>query len=143
MRAKVRPFVAEESLEPEIGHHRRDQSPALQRTAALPGCGDERHELVAVDDLAALVGDDDTVGIAVERDADIGAHFAHPLAHRFGRRRAAFLVDVETVRLIADLNDLGAEFPQCGGRNLVGGAIGGIDDDPQAFEAQFLRETSA
>ena len=41
--------------------------------------------------------------------------------------RAAFLVDVEAVRLVVDGDDLGAEFPQRLGRHLVGGAVGAID----------------
>ena len=33
---------------------------------------------------AVLVGDDHPVGVAIERDADIGADFTHLLAHRPG-----------------------------------------------------------
>ena len=39
--------------------------------------GDHRQELVAVDEMAALVDDDHAIGVAVERDADIGPHFPH------------------------------------------------------------------
>ncbi len=81
--------------------------------------GDQRHQLVAVDDVALLIGDDHPVGIAIERDADVGAHLAHLLAHGLRRGRAAFLVDVEAVRLVADLHDLGAELPQRRWRHLV------------------------
>ena len=41
---------------------------------------DHRHQLVAIDDLAVFVDDDDAVGIAIERDADIGAHFVDLVA---------------------------------------------------------------
>jgi hypothetical protein len=37
----------------------------------------ERHQLVAVDNAAVLVDDHHAVGIAIERDADVGAIAVH------------------------------------------------------------------
>ena len=130
MRCSCSSDAAEEALEAEIGHHRRDDAAAGEPPALVPGLGDQRHDLVAVDDRAVLVDDDDAVGVAVERDADVGAHFMHLLLQAGRMGRAAFLVDVEAVGLDIDGDDLGAEFPQRRGRHLVGGAIGAIDDDP-------------
>src|SRR3990170_2892248 len=62
------------ALKPEIRHHRGDDTAAREPPALQPGFGDDRHELIAVDDGALLVDDDYPVGVAVERDADIGAH---------------------------------------------------------------------
>ncbi len=47
-----------------------------------------RQDLVAVDDLALLVDDDDAVGVAVERDADGGAALDDLGAHVLGVERA-------------------------------------------------------
>src|SRR3546814_15902748 len=58
------------SLEPEIGHHRRDHATALQTAVLRPGAGDHAEDLVAVDDLADLVGQDQPVGVAVERSEE-------------------------------------------------------------------------
>ena len=71
--------AAEEALEAEIGHDRRDDAAAGQPARAVPGFGDQRHQLVAVDHGAVLVDDHHPVGVAVERDADIGAHLVHLL----------------------------------------------------------------
>ncbi len=76
------------ALEPEIGHHGRDHAGALQAAVFLPAFGDDREQLVAVHDMAALVHDHDAVGVAVERDADIGAHLAH-LVRRSRRDRSS------------------------------------------------------
>ena len=95
-------------LEAEIRHDGRDHAGFRQPSVFLPALGDDREQLVAVDDVAALVDDDDTVGVAVERDADIGAHLAH-LARDGGEvGRAAFLVDVDAVGIDADGDHIGA-----------------------------------
>ena len=47
--------------------------PPAQPAVARPWTGDERHQLVAVDQLARLVDQHQPVGVAVERDADVGA----------------------------------------------------------------------
>ena len=106
----------------------------------MPALGDHGHDLVAVDDLALLVDDHHPVGVAVERDADVGAQLAHLVAERLRRGRAALVVDVVAVGLDADLDHLGAQLPQRVGRHLVAGAVGAIDDDAQAVEADVARQ---
>ena len=87
-----------------------------------------------------LVGDDQPIGVAVERDADIGATRQHLAAHLLGRQRAAFAVDVEPVGRHPEREDLGAQFPEHRRRDLVGGAVGAIDDDAQTVEPQPARK---
>ena len=55
-------------------------------------------------------------------------------------RRAAVVVDVEAVRLVADGDDLGAELPQRLRRDLVAGAVGAIDDDAQPRQRHRARQ---
>ena len=62
------------------------------------------------------------------------------LAQRLRRGRAAFLVDVDTIRLDADGDDVGAQFPQRFRHHLVAGAVGAIDHDAQAIEAEVARQ---
>ena len=42
--------------------------------------------------------------------------------------------------LDADGDHLGAELPECLGRDLVGGAVGAIDHDAHAVEAHLARQ---
>ena len=130
----------QEALETEIGHHGRDDAGLGETAVFLPALRDDRQQLVAVDDMAALVDQDDAVGVAVERDADIGAHLAHLAAQGFRRGRAAFLVDVETIGIHADRDHVGAEFPQRFRHHPVGRAVGAIDDDAQAVEREIARQ---
>ena len=49
-------------------------------------------------------------------------------------------VDVLSVRLVADDDDLGPQFLQDGWRHAVGGAVGAVDHDGDAFQGQVPRE---
>ena len=117
----------------------RDDAGLGQPAVVLQAFGDHRQQLVAVDDVAALVGDEHAVGVAVERDADIGAHLAHLAAQLLGRGRAAVAVDVEAVGLDADRDHLGAELPQRLRRHLIGGAVGAIDHDRAGRRGSWSR----
>ncbi len=68
----------EPSFEAEVGHHRGDES-AVQFTAALMIERDQRHQLITVGNPAFLIDDDDPVGVAVERQANVGAACDHCL----------------------------------------------------------------
>ena len=127
-------------LEAQIRHHRGDDAGFRQPPVIPPALGDHRQQLVAIDQMAVLVGDDDAIGVAIERDADIGAHFEHLAAERLGRSRAAFAVDVEAVRLDADGDHVGAQLPERAGRDAVGGAVGAVEDDAQALERKVARQ---
>ena len=106
----------------------------------MPGFRDYGQQLVAIDDLTLLIDDDDPVGIAIERDADIGAHLFYFLTQRLGRGGAAFFVDVGPVGIDANLDHFGAKFPQGERGDLVSGAIGAIDDDAPVVELQVARQ---
>ena len=110
--------------------------PPASRSCPNPRGGDHRQQLVAVDDLALLIDHHDTVGIAVERDADVGAHLAYLVDQRGGGGGADLAIDVEAVGVDADGDDLCTEFPQRLGGNLVGGAVSAVDHDAQAVECQ-------
>src|SRR5262245_3082561 len=128
------------ALKPQIGHDGGDDAAAREPPALLPRLGNHRHELVAVDDVALLVHDHDAVSIAVEGDADIGAHLVDLADQVVRRGRTAIPVDVEAVGFDANPDDFGAEFPQRLGRHFVGCPIGAIDHRPDTVEADVLRQ---
>ena len=69
--------------------------------------------------MALLIDDDHPVGVAVERNPHIRTHFAHLARQRLGRGRTDLEIDVEPVRLDADLDHFRAEFPQRLGGDFV------------------------
>ncbi len=82
----------------------------------------------------------DTIGIAIKRDADVGAVRDYGALAGPGRRGAAVGVDVEAVRRNPDRDHLGAKLPQHLRCDAIGGAVGAIEHDPQTAEAQMARE---
>ena len=64
----------------------------------------------------------------------------HRGADDLGVHRAAAEVDVAPVRLGVEHRDLGAELAQHLRRDLVGRAVGAVDDDAQPGERQLARE---
>ena len=114
-------------------------APPLSSPRALQAERDQRHQLVAVDQLALLVGDDQPVGIAVEREADVARRSRPPFpAAAAGWVEPQPVVDVEAVGRDAERDHLGAQLPQRVGRDVIGGAIGAIDDDLEPVEPQML-----
>ena len=92
--------------------------------------------------MSLLIGDNDAIGVAVEGNADVGAHFTHFAAQRVGCRRTAFAVDIEAVGLDADRDDVGAQFPERVRCHPVTSAVSAIDHDAQAFEREVARQRS-
>jgi hypothetical protein len=130
-------FLAE-PLETEIGHDGRHDAAAAQPSCRPPRFRDQRHQLVAIDDRAVLVDDQHPIGVAIQRDADIGADFMDLARQRDRVGRTAIEIDVGAVGLVADRDHVGAQFPQSRRRHLVGRAIGAIDDDAHSRKRHIL-----
>ena len=91
--------------------------------------------MVAVHDRARVVDGDQPVGVAVERQTEIGP-FGHHRGRERGRvRRSATVVDVHAVGPVGDHVHGGSRI----GEHLAGQAaaspVGGIDDDRQPVES--------
>src|SRR5712672_937777 len=130
----------EKALQSEIRHYGGDDTRLGEAAVFLPALRDHREQLVAIDQMSALIDKDDPIGVAIECDTDVGAHFAHLAAQRFRRGRSAFLVDIESIRVDADGNNIGAQLPQRFRHHLIGRAVGAIDHYAQTVEAEIARQ---
>src|SRR5664279_2181892 len=137
---KTNPFKI--AFEAEVRHHRGDDAWPRQAVVVFPALRDRRNQLVAIDKLSGFIDDDHPVGIAVEGDADIGAHFSDFFDKRSRRGGTYAPVDIETIRLDANRNDFGAQFPQGFGSDLVRRAISAIDNDAQAIERKVAQKSA-
>ena len=111
-----------------------DEGVLPQRTALPEGEREHTHDLVAVDLATGGVHGQAAVGVAVVRDAGVGACRDHGLLQRTEVGRAVTVVDVEAVRLGADHDDVGAGRPQRPWRRGAGRAVGAVDDDLHPVE---------
>ncbi len=134
------PIDFEIALKTEVRHDGRDDGRLGEQSLVLPVIRDDCQRLVAIDQVAALVDNHHAIGVAIERNADIGAHFPYFSGQRFGRRRTAIAVDVEAVRLDADGNHFRTEFPKRLGRHAIGRAVGAIHHDAQSIERHVFRQ---
>src|SRR5690606_1418739 len=64
--------------------------------------------MVAVDDLAAVIGHDHAVTVAVQADADVGAVLGDGFAQALRVQSSGFVIDVEAVGLITQHHQVGA-----------------------------------
>ena len=69
-------------LQPAVREHRHDERAARQLPAREPVEGQDAEDLVAVDDPARRVDRDEPVGVAIEREADVGARRDDGLGER-------------------------------------------------------------
>src|SRR5690606_33038798 len=127
------------AFEAVVGHHGAGD-PAVHAARGVTPAHHHEQRLVAVDNPPFVVDEQDPVAVAVEHDADVGAPVAHdrPRGGRMGR--TAVEIDVEAVRLVGHGNDFGAELLEHVRGDVIGGAVGAVDHDPEALEREMGRE---
>ena len=85
---------------------------------AVPVGRNQPHNLVAINNAAVLVANDEAVGVAVKRNADIGFFRPHRVGQKARIGRATALIDVEPVRRHANGDNFGPQFPKRVGATL-------------------------
>ena len=108
----------------------------------------ERDQLVSVHDDAVAVDGQHAVAVAVEREARVVAALGDGLRQRVDVGGAAAVVDVAAVGLGGQHVDVRAEPPEQRGRDLVGRAVGAVEQQPlpgqvQGAEARLERRLVA
>ena len=83
------PYTSSARSQPEVGHHGGDDGVAPQQPAVVEVDRGDRDHLITVDQLALLVDRDHAVGVAVERQARLGARREHRRLELLGVRGTA------------------------------------------------------
>ena len=85
------PARRERLVQPEVRHHRDRDRVVAQRAPLVQVERGDHHDLVAVDEHAALVDREHAIGVAVERETGVGArgHDAAPGDRRGASNRTA------------------------------------------------------
>ena len=84
------------------------------------------------------IRDSDAVGVAVVRDAHVGARLGHERAQRLEMGGAALHVDVGAVEVLVDRNHLGAQTAQRLGAGHAGCAMACVERHLEAREVDAL-----
>ena len=127
--------TGDEIVESVVAHHRDGQRVVLQRAPAQHGLGGDGHELVTVESDGFLVAKGAAIRITVMRDARLRLALADDALDLLGVGAAALFVDVEAVRLGVEDLHVGTELLQGQGAGERGGAVGVVERDPHAVEA--------
>ena len=123
-----------------VAHDGGDEGFVLKRAFGQHFQSANRHHVVAVNQVTGLVAEKHAVGVAIVRDAKVGAVLPDLPAHLLGVHGTAVLVDVHAIGLDAVIENLRAQFAQHARGGFVGGAVGAVHHDPHAFEGHSLGE---
>src|SRR5439155_24639651 len=91
---------------------------------------------VAVADRARVIDGDESIAVAVEREADRGAPGAHRPLQSLGMERPAAGVDVPAIGAGTDRQDAGAEPPEDARRHAIRRAVGAVEHDREPAELE-------
>src|SRR5512132_2875450 len=92
----------------QVAHHRGNDRVVLQSTLLAERKRQDGQDLITVNDPAECVHRQAAVGIAIERDPEIGMLFQHCFSQRVHVSRPAVLIDVDAVWLSMDSVYLGS-----------------------------------
>ena len=121
-------------MEAEIGHHRTDHGITGQLAFFFQGHGAKCQDTISGYGGSSCVGENNAVCIAIERNPDVGTLLFHDLASELGIQRADTGVDIDAIRIDAELHHLGTEFLEDKRSQEIAGAMSAIDDDLHAVE---------
>ena len=121
-------------MQTNVAHNRGNEHIVMQLAALHKLQSANQHNLVAVHSLAVFVNNQAAVSVAVVSNANMSANLDNLLLQSLQMRRAAAVVDVQTVRLVEDSNNLCAQAAQDNRRNLAVSTIGAVHNDFQAVE---------
>ena len=136
-------FTGQDEFEAEIGHGSGNDAIALEFVLGFEVASDGEENAIAVDDFAGFANEEGAVGIAIEGHTELGALGDHALLQAFEMERAAAGIDVAAIGGDAHLDDVGAERAEEFGAELVGGAVGAIENDAEAGKIGAGKDTGA
>ena len=124
-------------LQTDVGHQRADR--ARNRALPHPVLDDEIEEFIAVVEAPLGIAHQKPVGIAIERDPEMGLAGQHRGLQGLRMGRADMVVDVQAVGRSAHLDDLCPEFVKHMRCRLIGGAMGAVDNqsEPSQIETRW------
>src|SRR5688500_18321837 len=104
--------------------------------------GNHTAQLVAVIKYPFAVGHNYAITVAIKRYADIGPMMPYSLLHCSAVSSAAFIVDIETVWLCSNGNNICSQLMQHRSSNLIRGAMSTINDNTKTSQIKMIRKSA-
>ena len=126
----------QEVFQPHVAHDRGGNPIAAQQALFVPIACNNGQNRITVNNGSVFITQNQTVGIAVQGNAQIGF---------FGNDAGRELLRVQTPALGVDVKPIGGnahganlcpQFPKNGGGDFIGGPMGAIHHQPQAIQAE-------
>ena len=127
-------FAGKDAFEAEIGHGSGDDAIAGQFILGSEIARDGEKNAVPVDDGAVCRNEKSAIGVPIESNTECSTFRRHALLQFFEVERTAGGVDVAAVGFDADTDDVATETGEKFRAKLVGGAVGTVQNDAEAFE---------
>src|ERR1700730_5995529 len=127
-------FARKDPLEAEIGHGGCHHAAAVQFSLRLQIAGRGQEHSIAVHESPRFANEQGAIGIAVEGHAESGALGDHALLQSCEVQRATTGIDVAAIRCYAHGDDIGTKRAKKLRAQLVGSAIGAVQNHAEASE---------
>ena len=137
---KVNAVLAQVQFQAQATHHGCNQGVLGELAFALGGNGKNCHNLVAIHQVALLVHCLAAVGVAVVRNTEVRAVLNHGCLQLLGVGGAHAVVDVGTVGINSQGNDLGAQCFKSSRRCRVGRTVCAVQNNLLTGQGLVLRE---
>src|SRR5271165_4552131 len=136
-RAQHGDLVASQSgFKAHVGHRGGHYQISFQQIPGLEIVCSEQEDGISIDNVAAAVGEERAVGIAVKGGSDIGIAGFGFGGNDLGMQRAAVRVDVAAVRSRMGELDASAEVSEELGCDSRGGSVGTVQDKLETVELE-------
>ncbi|MNV61304.1 hypothetical protein D3C71_1538070 [compost metagenome] len=122
--------VRQSQLKAQVTHQSTDHA-TLQLAPLMQITSNDKQQLVTVDDSAGMIDHQNAITITIEGDTQVCVLSQDSSLQLPHMRRTAVVVDVQTVGLRGQHHDLGTQLTEYARRNLVGRAMGAVDNDFQ------------
>src|SRR5262249_34913650 len=136
-------FACEDTFESKIGHGSGDDAIARESVLASQIARDCEKNGIAVDDSSVGRNEQGAIGVTIEGHAECGAFGGNAPLQVLEMKRTATGVDVPAVGFRADRNNIRTKRSKQFRGQLVGGAIGAIENNAKTLQRRAGDEATA
>lgn len=132
--------VGKEKIKEEIGNESGENEEELKEIDRRKDLGDERNEMVEIDEGEVLIEKKKKIRIEIERDKKIGEKIMKFINKEDGMSREEIIVDIDEIRIVVDGNELREKLKKRRRRKIVKREIREIEKKEKKIERDVERK---